>query len=832
MKTFKKNRLSMAVATVSLAASATTYAQQIEEVVVSAAAGGRSVLDSSVAVTGVDSDLIKDFQPSSEGEIFRMIPGIQVSGTAGPGGNANIAVRGLPVSTGGSPFIQIQEDGLPTVLFGDIQFGNNDYWTRFDASTRTVEAVRGGTAGVYSSQSPAAIINYVSYTGEEEDGGYVQFNTGLGFDENKIDFRYGGAASDTVNYHVGGFVRNGKGPLDISYGASDSYQIKANLTKHFADDKGYIRFLTKVAETHEANYTGAPALADLGFDGDGNVKSISGIKEFPGFDGRTASNYSKYYRTTTIISRDGGVATVPVDGISTSAFSLGTELQYQFSDNLSMNNKMRVTEQSGTFAAPFLNLVKTDALLDPDAPTVVNGGEVARIVYFNGPNAGMDYDGEYLVTNPNAYTDMRDFGNFANDLVLTGEYEVAGGDLKVRAGYFYMDQTIAMDWHTGDTYKALRNGDDPALLSLYDADDNLLTAEGMGAYNGSWGAKDYDLGYVNTAPYLVLDFENDLFQVDAGYRWENISASGYGQDGGDSFTTTVQALDVLTDTMVDVDIKSAIPNGRRENLDYEESYESWTVGGLWKAAESFSVFARASEGGRFNADRQVLAGSIDAAGELNEKGKTQAVNFVKQYEIGLKNEGEIGTGLYTVEFTLLKGEFNVDTVEINQQVCVTAPTCQKSAEYKSRGFELGATYFWEGLSLTGNATYSDAEEITTISTLPSGGTGWVTAANIPDLTFTISASYEFNEQLSAGINVSGETDVINPARQETDGSETWGANVKYKPVENLELGLNVYNLLDDYSVRGGAFADQPADGVITGGPTLGRTTRASIKVLF
>ena len=123
-----------------LAAAAPALAQQapaapqeadgLEVVIVTASGGNRTQINSSVSVTTVNAQAIADFKPSSESELLRMIPGIQVSGTAGPGGNSNIAVRGLPVATGGSPFVQIQEDGLPTVLFGDIQFGNNDYWTR------------------------------------------------------------------------------------------------------------------------------------------------------------------------------------------------------------------------------------------------------------------------------------------------------------------------------------------------------------------------------------------------------------------------------------------------------------------------------------------------------------------------------------------------------------------------------------------------------------------------------------------------------------------------------------------------------------------------------
>jgi hypothetical protein len=85
-------------------------------------------------VTSVPAELVKNFQPTSEAEVLRMIPGIQVNGHRSPPVTSNIAVRGLPVATGGSPFVQIQEDGLPTVLFGDMQFGNNDYWTHYDAS--------------------------------------------------------------------------------------------------------------------------------------------------------------------------------------------------------------------------------------------------------------------------------------------------------------------------------------------------------------------------------------------------------------------------------------------------------------------------------------------------------------------------------------------------------------------------------------------------------------------------------------------------------------------------------------------------------------------------
>ena len=237
---FKNCASALAIGT-ALALSAPAHAQQanaaanepqpagLDVIVVTASGRDKTQLNTSISVTSVNADVIADFKPSSESELLRMIPGIQVAGTAGPGGNSNIAVRGLPVATGGSPFVQLQEDGLPTVLFGDIQFGNNDYWTRFDASVANVEGVRGGSASTYASQAPGAVINYISHTGTRE-GGYIQLNKGVGFEETKLDFRYGGPISDTTRFHIGGYVKNGRGPLHAGYDVSNSIQVKGNIT--------------------------------------------------------------------------------------------------------------------------------------------------------------------------------------------------------------------------------------------------------------------------------------------------------------------------------------------------------------------------------------------------------------------------------------------------------------------------------------------------------------------------------------------------------------------------------------------------------------------------
>ncbi len=795
----------------------------LDEIVVTASGKDKTQLNSSVSVTSVNADVIADFKPSSEAEIFRLIPGIQVAGTSGPGGNSNIAVRGLPVATGGSPFVQIQEDGLPTVLFGDIQFGNNDYWTRFDATVANVEGVRGGSASTFASQAPGAVINYISHTGKKE-GGYIQLSKGVNYDETKADFRYGGPINDTLYFHIGGFFKQGRGPLHAGYNVSDSFQVKANLTKEFDEGRGYIRLLVKVADTQEPNYTGSPALATI----TGN--RVTNIRPFPGFDGRDQSNYSIYNQNMLILNRERVLERVPLDGITTNAKSFGGQFHYEFSDAITVDNNLRWTDMSGGFAAPFLNLAPTSSVLG----STVNGQVVGAIRYASGPRTGQNYTGTYIDNNVNVRTNIRDIGSFANDLAVSGKFETGVGKLTARAGYFYMDQRIAMDWHVNKSTREV-NGNNPSQLDLFTASGARLTQQGISGYNNNWGdccARDYDLSYKNQAPFLSLDLDGDQFGIDGSVRFDNVKATGFAVGGGSEFP-------VNSDGVI---IPAITSNGTREILNYSRSYTSWSIGGLFKVNSDTSLFVRASKGGRFNGDRQTLGGKFANDGSLctgaqatagtggcRADGVTPSVDFVKQYELGIKNRGEIAGGRYTVELTLLKGDFKQSTFELSATRCPGgAGGCVIDAKYKSSGAELYATYFNGGFSLVGNATFSKAKRA------GAGSNVFARSPNLPDLSYTISANYDIGDIASVGINTTGQTSATDDAGRIYPGSAIFGGNIRVSPIENLELGIQAYNLFNTFDLRGnGGVADASVSPtVITGAPALGRTFTASVRYRF
>lgn len=806
----------------------TTDATGLDVIVVTASAGNQTQLESSISVTSLDDSLIQNFQPSSEAEIFRLLPGIQTPGTSGPGGNANIAVRGLPVATGGAPFVQLQEDGLPMVLFGDIQFGNNDYWTRFDASVATLEAVRGGSATTLASQAPGAVINYISHTGARE-GGYVQVSKGLDFDDTKVDFRYGGPLAESLYFHIGGFIQRGKDPLEVDYTVNDSFQIKGNLTKEFDDGASFLRLFFKVADTQGINYTGAPALAS--FDG----SKVTNIRAFPGFDGRRQTNYSIFNQNQLILNREGDFERVNIDGISTSQQAFGAHLHYEFNDTITLDNRARYSDVSGSFSSPFLNIAPTSSVIGSS----VNGATVAEIRFADGPSAGQTFTGEYLDNNVNVTTNIRDMGAFVNDLVLAGEFDVGTMQLTARGGFFYMDQTIAADWHVNRSTREL-SGDNPSQLDLFDAAGNQLTYQGISGFNNNWGeccARDYDLSYTNTAPYAQLVLDHERFNLDGSIRFERVEASGFAIGGGTEFLV---APDPSRPGLL---ISAMTANGVREQLNYSRSYTSWTAGALFKATTDLSVFGRASRGGRFNADRQTLGGKIAADGSLctSEQalagtdncaadGITPSVDFVKQYELGVKARGALGGGDWTAELTLLDGQFSQSTFELSATRCPGGTGgCVLDSDFKSQGFEFFGTYRNGGLLLVTNATYSDATRKL------AGAADFTRAPFIPDLSYTISASYDVADLATLGLSATGQTNIVDDAGRSFAGKTTFNASVRAYPLENFEVALNVNNLFNTFDIRGnGATLVNAAgpDALISGTPAPGRYITASARLKF
>ncbi|WP_296597406.1 TonB-dependent receptor plug domain-containing protein, partial [Phenylobacterium sp.] len=217
-------------------------------------AKGRDRLDSATSTSALRESEIEVLGARSLGEVLRNIPGIRAE-YAGGEGNANYSIRGLPLSGTGSKYVQLQEDGLPVLEFGDMYQLGTDMFMRADLNLSAIETIRGGSASTFASNSPGGVINLISKTGDTE-GGAVQATYGLNYGEKRVEGDYGYKISDTLRMHIGGFYRQGEGPRDVGYTALKGGQIKANITKTF--DNGYVRIYGKYLNDRTPVYQFVP----------------------------------------------------------------------------------------------------------------------------------------------------------------------------------------------------------------------------------------------------------------------------------------------------------------------------------------------------------------------------------------------------------------------------------------------------------------------------------------------------------------------------------------------------------------------------------------------
>jgi outer membrane receptor protein involved in Fe transport len=820
-------------------------ADTLNEIIVTASVGNKTKLDTSVSISSVSAGTIQDFHPMSEGDMLRLLPGLQPN-VSGPGGNGNFAVRGLPVATGGATFVQLQEDGLPTVLYGDIQFGNNDYWTKSSPTDERVEAIRGGTAATLASQAPGAVVNYISQTGRGE-GGYVSLEKGVNYDWTKINFLDRGIINDSMYYNIGGYYDVGHGPWHASYNVSNSYLVKGNVTKELPDNRGYVRLLFKVADTQEPNSTGGVVCGNVSGNTDvwGGAR-VTNMATCGNLNIKNQSNYSLYNSGVTYFTGNGNLTTHALDGITTRQRAIQGQVHYKFDNGITLDDNARYNALSGGFASNFFSINPLSSLIG----STVNGSTVASAVYAAGPNAGKAVGEAYYNNNVNVYTDIRNLNSFVND--LKANWKGGSGDLRANLNvvWFFMSQQIGMDWHPSQ-FNAQASGNNPSPIDLLDATGNLISANGYTGYNTNWGggnARSYDYTFSDNAPYADLILDYGRFELDSSLRYDINHGSGtgtsacYGYDSSNNclantHTLTQTATNPVTGAAQSVQIPYYVADGASEVVNYSKSLLSWSFGASYKALDNLNLFARASKGTRFNADRMTFNHYFTASGTLNAAGETAVADYVYQYELGLKNRGRIGAANYTVELTVYHSHFNITTEEISQSVCGAIGVCEIADRYRTTGVEFYGTMRYGGLSLIANATFnkSDKNPSATDPGIGQYAGTWIRSNGIPDLSYSLAANYAITPMVSVGGDLAGVTSTLDSNGLQYPGSAIVSANLKVTPVRNLELGVNVYNLFNSLALMGPGGANNLYSGtsfVGSASAAIGRTATASVKFSF
>jgi outer membrane receptor protein involved in Fe transport len=526
---------------------------KLDQVVITGTATRTSKMKQSLSVSTLDSVQLERTGATNAAELLRSVPGFR-SESSGGEGNANITVRGVPLSAGGSRYVQIQEDGLPVLLFGDIAFGTADQFLRADYGIDRLELVRGGSASTLASNSPGGIVNFISKTGQES-GGSIGLSLGLVRKELRLDADYGGKIGAATSFHIGGFQRVGDGGRPAEFNSANGGQIKGNITQQL--DNGYVRLNFKALDDRTPSFLPVP------------VSTVDGkINTLPGIDPRTAFFITPSLPRDAGLNRDNGLTTSSTrDGLHVKSTAFGVEAQLKLAEGWTLDEKFRRSANSGRFIALF--------------PSDNGKGSA----FFSG-----------VLFN----TSLDDMSNTFNDIKVSKALDLGDGKVTLAGGLFNGIQNVAQTWFW-NTYRMQLTGSNAQVVDAAGQPSAAPVGTGYTTFGGCC-VRNWDVQYTQTSPYASIAWEAGPLNIDASIRHDNQKASGHSiedavTNGDGTGAAIVPGFDPTTQKVIN----------------YKVSHTSYSVGANYALNRDLALFARTSDGVSFSADRLLFGNPLDGS---------------------------------------------------------------------------------------------------------------------------------------------------------------------------------------------------------------------------
>ncbi len=773
-------------------------ANVLDDVVVTGVVNPKSRLESSVSVSSIGTKQIEQSAPRTTGEVFRNIPGVRAESSGGEG-NANFNVRGVPVSSGGSRYLQLQEDGLPVMLFGDTSFGNSDNWLRIDSNIGRVESIRGGSASTQTSNGPAGIINMISKTGKTESGS-VSSTVGLDFNTNRLDFEYGTPLANGISYHIGGFVRSGEGPRAAGYNASQGGQFKANITKEFKN--GYIRTSFKFLNDRAPMYLPMPMLLK-GSDSNPTFANL------PGFDITTDGLQTKYSQQSSgpTSSESGNTVRDVRKGNNPISQAIGLEAEFDLGEGWKISEKGRISFNKGNWIAPFSAGVGTTNSF------VAGLGFPAGSTLSYADNGAVYAPANGLIQNIHMFdTTQDDLNNLFNDFKISKKL---GNNVSLTAGYFTASQTTKISWQWNAFLQEVK-GDGEARLVNVDG----YSRAGQWAYGTPvWGnccQRNYNLQHTVNAPYAGIDANiTEKLNFSGSIRYDNVNVDGTIADGNTKGPVDVNGNGTIENIETVVPVVQATD---RRIVGDNYGYTSYSVGLNYKLNDASAVFGRYSEGASGRAADRNSYGTDGTAIVQYDK--------ISQLEGGYKRKFSAG-------YVNLTGFHSV-----TDEAAGTALNLNAGNKYKATGLEFEGSYNTGDFSVVGSVTYTNATIIEDRTSSVVGTNNGKTPKRQADFVYNLSPTYEFgsSKQHLVGLSILGtsksfagdDNTLIQP------GYAYVNLLAKAGLTKGLSLAISLNNLFDTIGITevegvDGAFN---GDRLVRARAITGRSTTLSLQYRF
>ncbi len=650
----------------------------LDQVVVTGVQNKKTKLQSSVAITTISSKQIESIAPRGTADLLKSIPGFYVESSGGKG-NANVFARGLP-SSGGLRYVQLQENGMPVFEYGDLMFGNTDIMVRVDQTTERMEAVRGGSASILTSNAPGGIINFISKTGGPTTKGTLIQYVGLTYMHSRTGFDIGGPISKNIRYNIGGFYRADDGIRSPGYTANNGGQIKANITYLFK--KGYFRLRTKLLNDRNIAYLPFPMQGDP-------------ATSIPGFNAKYGTMKSLDLMRLHATTPSGNEVNENLaDGMHPQIFSFGGESFFDLGNNWSLKDNFQKSIINLQFNSIF-------GISEPEsAADYATGRGLTKYHYSfaDGYKAGepisdmSSLNGNGLVGTYGWWAVNLPLSEFGNDLKISKKMK----NNTLTAGWYFSTNKVSSKWWWHNMLVDISGNNTRKLDLVNDATGTSLTTNGYTQY-GTLFRDYYALTRIN-AFYLFDELDLGKLTINAGLRLDMGKTYGY-TEKVKNYTYDVNGDGIISPAETNVQYGS----GAYIPFRYNYSVLSWSLGLNYELNKNAAIFARASNGHRAPADRAYAFGGTEATS--NGFPADVKVESINQYELGFKyNSSKIA--LFATAFYSYFSHINfTDFVNVGGKLTAIQQYYNTSA----LGLELEAAAQFGNLNLSLTGTYQNAK---------------------------------------------------------------------------------------------------------------------------
>jgi outer membrane receptor protein involved in Fe transport len=621
-----------------------------EVVVTGTASKDRTKYDSSVAISTFDAEEIAQQAPRSTADLISSVPGFWVESTAGTT-QGNVFARGI-IQDGGYRYVALMEDGIPLYPVSELSFYNPDQFVRVDETIDRVEAVRGGTAPIFTMGAVGGAINFVTRSPGDTPQGDLKVTasdyglySGEGYWATKLPNDWG--------LMLGGYYRQSDGIRDPGYTADKGGQIRAKLTGNFGD--GSFELFGKYIDDRSLFVVPIPL--------QGNPSDPRAVD---GGDPGTYALQSEDLRAAglPVSAREVGLQDSDLaDGIHPTLGTLGVRLTWSFTDTLTLTNLARYTNGD----------VRFDGIVSGDAPVTGTQFAASRGVLpsYTVLESGAAYAPTQLVQNQGHWVVGKHYHAIQDDLRLN----LTQGAHDISVGAYFADYSMSDRWSLGNLL-LMDVTDQPSRLLL----PGVTDPNGFTLYSNSNLIADYDANAYSA-------FASDEWQVTDSLRLD--FGVRYDKQETDASISNATNVDLDGNPATTYDIASQVGTNpfTQRRVDFDNTGYS--------AGVNYELVPR----------RHALFGHFTRSAKLPHfddiRGGSLRKDSVKNLEVGYKTSLPIAA----LFLTFFQTEF--DNVFFND-ILASGAQVGRSAKTRTRGVELeGAVQPMDALSVRFSITQQD-----------------------------------------------------------------------------------------------------------------------------